>query len=389
MMDIYLPDNSGINSLSGFSYQIRVFVYYMLLLKDNMQIEFETIEDVNIKKIKPDEIDDYDENFISKISGKGCNIAIQVKRTNITDSVAKKVLLNWILIEASENVVTKYVLFTDQQYKNEDILFNKSAEELFECIKQSKKNAKAIITKVKKIFKNDYKNFEMKYNSIKDKYEFISMENIDNKIDEASAILFRKAGINKVVYYRRIKELLQHVTAEIMEAVNNKNAYILSFDKFIALIEDICSRMTEEIMRPLYSDFKKMHTVNFEDLKVANSREYKQLVACELPQVLIEQHLGFCGYYENLRFLFLETNKIGKIKDIEETTYENFLNAKFKLQRIGQDVPYNRLEETKKQSNSHADNEQLRFGSGIFLTREEMEDIQISWEDEENEKSRN
>lgn len=200
--------------------------------------------------------------------------------------------------------------------------------------------------------------------------------------------MFRKAGINEVVYYSRIKELLQHATVEIMEAINNKSAYVFHFDEFIALVDDICSRMTEEVMRPLYSEFKKTHTVNFKDLKVANSREYQQLVACELPQALIEQHLGFCGYYESLKFSYMETNKIGKIKDIEETTYENFQNAKFRLQRSRQDEPYNRLEETKKQSNSYADSEQLKFGSGIYLTKEEMEDSQISWEDEDNEKSR-
>lgn len=152
-MDTYVPDSSGISSLGGFSYQIRVFVYYMLLLEDNMQIEFETIDDVNIKKINSNEIDDNDENFISKISGIGSNTAIQVKRTSITESVAKKVLLNWILLEASENVVTKYVLFTDQQYNNKDILFSKSAEELFKCVEKSHSSAKAIITKVKRNLK--------------------------------------------------------------------------------------------------------------------------------------------------------------------------------------------------------------------------------------------
>ena len=385
-MDTYVSDSSGISSLGGFSYQIRVFVYFMLLLKDNEQIEFETIDDVNIKKIKPNEIDDNEENFISKIRGKGSNTAIQVKRTSIPESVAQRVLLNWMLLEASENVVTKYVLFTDQKYNNKDIIFNKSAEELFKCVEKSNKSPKAIITKVKIKFKNDFKSFEEKYNSINKKHKFTSLENIDEKIDEASARLFRKSGINKVVYYGRIQELLQHVTVQIMEAVNNSNAYVLRFNELEALADDICTRMTEEVTRPLYSDFKKMHSINFKDLKVANSREYKQLVACELPQQLIEQHLVFCGYYENLRLLYLEANRTGKIKDIEETTYENFQDVRFGLRRNGQDEPYNRLEETKKKSNCQADSEQLKFGSGIYLTKEEMEDIQISWEDADNEK---
>ncbi|WP_134911144.1 hypothetical protein [Paenibacillus sp. IHB B 3084] len=150
MMDTYLPDSSGIYSLSGFSFQIRVFVCYMLTLEAGNQIEFETIDDVNVKKIKADEIDDYDENFHNKILGINSNRAIQVKRTNITESSAQKILLNWILLESSDNEISEYVLFTDNEYGNKDILFDRSAKEHFELIKESKKNSKAIITKVKK-----------------------------------------------------------------------------------------------------------------------------------------------------------------------------------------------------------------------------------------------
>lgn len=386
-MGEFVPDSSGINSLGGFSYQIRVFVLYMLYLKDNMQIEFETLDDVNIKNLKPSEIDDNNEKFISKVIGKNTNIAIQVKRTDITEKLAQKVLLNWLLLESSGNVVTKYILVTDQLYNNEDILFNKSSEELFKCVKESENKANAIITKVKNEYKDDFNRFEEKYNSIKDKHEFVSLENIDNRIDEGYSELFRKRGVKNVVYYNRIKELLSYVTVNIMESVNNKKPYVFSICEFMALVEEICDRIKEEMMNPIYSDFKKLHKIDFEDLEVANSREYKQLVACKLPQYLIEQHLVFCGYYENLRFSYMEVNRISKIQDIEETTYENFQNVKFGLQQSGQDVPYNRLEHTKKQSNSYAENEQLKYGSSIFLTKDEMGELQISWEDKENEKS--
>ena len=101
-----MPDSSGINSLGGFSYQIRVFVYYMSLLKkEGMQIEFETIDDVNIREINADNIDENNENFINNVQGLNSNIAIQVKRTKVTPDVAKKVLLNWILLEISDNKV--------------------------------------------------------------------------------------------------------------------------------------------------------------------------------------------------------------------------------------------------------------------------------------------
>ncbi|MGG3926525.1 hypothetical protein ABET51_11060 [Metabacillus fastidiosus] len=386
-METYIQDSSGINSLSGFSYQIKVFVYYMLTLSEGMQIEFETIEDVNIKKIKASEIDSYDDNFINKIVFNSSNIAIQVKRTSISEDTAFKVLLNWLLLESSNNIVTKYILFTDEEYKNRDIMFSKTAIEQFNKIIESTKNARATISKVKRIYEDKFEEFEKVYNSIQKKYEFISLEDIDQKIIEGCSILFRKAGVNEVVYFLRIKELMQHVTVQVMESINDKKPNICCYDKFITLVEDISNRITETITQPLYADFKKLHAVDINDSKVANSREYKQLLACRLPKLLLKQHLGFGAYYESLRYMYMESNRLGKIQNIEETTYENFENAKFSLKNKGLDQPYNRLEETKKLSNAHADNEQIRYGSGVYLTKDGIEDIQISWEDEENEKA--
>ncbi|SDQ27008.1 hypothetical protein [Virgibacillus salinus] len=385
-MHVFAQDKSGINSLAGFSYQIRVYVYYMLTLQEGMQIEFETTDDVNIKEIKPDEIDNYQDNFGNKIIGKDSNTAIQVKRTNITEGVANKVLLNWILLESSSNKVNRYVLFTDDEYENKDIMFNKSAKEMFRIICESKKDSRATITKVKNLFKDRFDEFEEIILSIKDKYEFVSLMGLDQKIAERCTLHFRRAAVNSVVYYYRIKELLQHVTVQVMESINNKEPNIITFNDFMMAVEDITTRITEKVTKPLYADFKKLHTIDFNDLEVANSREYKQLLACKMPSFLVEQHLGVCSYYENLRYLYMESNKLGKIKDIEETTYENFETAKFQLQMNKRDIPYNRLEETKRLSNSYADSEQIRFGSGIYLTKDGIKDIQISWEDEENEK---
>lgn len=43
--------------------------------------------------------------------------------------------------------------------------------------------------------------------------------------------------------------------------------------------------------------------------------------------------------------------------------------------------------EIKKKSNTYAVNEQIKYGSEIYLTRDEEKERQISWKDEENEKS--
>lgn len=115
---MYIPDESGINSLGGFAYQIKVFVSYMLSMEEGMQAEFETADDIAISKMTPDIIDDNEDKFRNLIVSPNGIKAIQVKRTSITEKVAKQVLLNWMLLEKSGKTITNYILFTDKSYKN-------------------------------------------------------------------------------------------------------------------------------------------------------------------------------------------------------------------------------------------------------------------------------
>ncbi|MET7040554.1 hypothetical protein WBZ18_00500 [Clostridium botulinum] len=383
-MSSYEPDSSGINSLGGFAYQIKVFVSYLLSMKKGMQAGFETLDDLTVRKLTPETIDINEDKFRSLLQNDRGVKAIQVKRTTIDLSVAKKILLNWVLLENSCNEVSQYILFTDKKYNNNDIIFNISAEKLFKEIETTNKTARATIGKVKKEFKGKWDKFKSAYDSIYNKYKFISLENIDSVIDSRCEILFKKEGVQEITYYRRIKELLQHITFEIMEAVNNKKSYMIKFEDMIAYAEDVCSRFKDDNILPQYSEFKKTHKIDFNDLEVCRLREYKQLVACKLPINLIEQNLNFANYYRNSYYSYMELNNIGRIRDIEETTYENFENAKFFLQTNKKDTPYNRLTETKNMSNSYADSDHIKYGSSIYLTREEETENQISWEDEDN-----
>lgn len=187
-----------------------------------------------------------------------------------------------------------------------------------------------------------------------------------------------------MVYGQRLKELLQHITVEIMDAVNQKKPFTIDYCGFVKLLEDISTRFTEFFTAPNYADFKKINQVDLSNSEISKLREYEQLVACDLPDNLLKQHLTYKGYYENTRYGYMETNKQSRIEEIEETIFENFENVVFRLQREGSDVPFNRLDETKKMTNSHAANEQIRYGCGIYLTKDGIVDRQISWEDEQN-----
>ena len=50
-------DNSGIYSLGGFAYQMKVFILLLLQLKNGCTLEYETIDDVAMK-IPADKFDE-------------------------------------------------------------------------------------------------------------------------------------------------------------------------------------------------------------------------------------------------------------------------------------------------------------------------------------------
>lgn len=376
-------DQSGINSLAGFAYQIKVFAYYAFDLKDKMEIEFETIEDVNFKTITSAQIDKQSHNFVCRATEYGVNKVIQVKHTSISNSVAKQMILNWILLEKSSYNVEKYILFTEKSYQNNGNIFSTDAKALHKIVVASVQKENATITKVKGIFKTDFAGFEKAYKTIQDKFEFIDLDNIDFEIDKKASIHFRKAA-NAVVFGQRLKEFLQHITIKILEAVQNKKPYVLTYSEFINIIEEISNRFTPEITAPCYSDFKKINKIDIKDSKLSSSREFIQLQSCGLTDSLIKQHLLFGMYYYVTSLKYMENNRAKRIEEIEETTFENFENIKFALKKNKIDTPYNRLDETKKQPNSFAENDQIKYGSSIHLTKEDIGENQISWEDDDN-----
>ena len=148
-----VTDKSGIYSLGGFAYQIKVFVCYALILEEGMQAGFETLEDVTIRKLVPENIDENEDKFRSLFVSPSGISAIQVKRTAVDKSTAKQTLLNWILLEGTKSDIVEYVLFTDQSYNNGDIIFNITVDELFAEVVATKLTTKSTIGKVKKLYK--------------------------------------------------------------------------------------------------------------------------------------------------------------------------------------------------------------------------------------------
>ena len=375
----YQPDKSGLVSLGGFSYQIKVFAILATELKEGEKIGFETFDDIAKEQISPNKFDDIVEaNIRTSVT------AIQVKRTKVSDKVAKGILLNWIQLENSNLNIGKYILYTDSSYENKEItLTNVDADALIKEVKESDEKVNSNKTKVKRILeKIGEDKFKEIIEQIKSKYSFE-----DRSIDDALVQNLKRDfayPVNQVIFKDRLYEYLQYLTYNIIINAEKNSPYELTYEENCRIIESIRSRISEKEYSFSFYQFEKLHPIKdlYPDIK--KWREYKQLDKCLLNEKVIERKIIQELYYKQLRSKYLESVHKDKICDIEITSYDNFIDVQQDLAIKKNDTPYNRMSETLKRDNSHANSKQIKEGSCIYLTGDNVDEKQISWSDDEN-----
>ena len=369
----------GIYSLAGFSYQMKVFILQILQLKRGSVLEYETIDDVALK-MTADNIDNYEDELCSVLTTTSRR-AIQVKRTDVTNSVAKKVLKNWILADKNNNDIEQFVLVTDRDVSM-NIFANLDKDAICTEVISAKGN-KSIDAKVKLIGYSE-ENLKLKIQDIVSKSSVQKYVDIDTEIIERFDDFFIRSAITDPTYILRIKQLIQQITVEILDEVSKGNSYELTYEKMCHMKNCIISEITDDKWEPKFSEFRKLNKVNINDLAVIKTREYAQLKECtSLTSADISRHLQYGEYYVNSKRSYYEIGMNDIVDDLENTAYGNFCDAKMELRNRSEDTPDNRLIETKVKSNSKAVDEQIRYGVCINLTSEDTdESIQISWKDE-------
>lgn len=322
-------DKSGIYSLGGFVFQIRVFLYYALQLNEGESLEFETLDDVNIKK--DIDLDTKEDFFRTKLNRKSSNCVIQVKRTNITQEKAEGVLLNWILLEYSGQNIEEYILFADPSYDNNGRLKDINSEKLYEKIIASKEtSSKSIKKKLKDIFKNNFDDFNSVIEKIKLKHHFLHEDKIDDLIIEKASARLKKRSKIDAIFYMRINSLRIKLTDMITESVNNKRSFSIDYSTQMSLESEIIKSVTDEFPMISYSDHKKTNPVELD--KISELREVRQLKYCGLDDSGIKRRMYRCNFYSDYRFRLREFSKINIINELEDATFENFEDVKESLQ---------------------------------------------------------
>lgn len=378
-------NKNGIHSLAGFSFQIKVFAYYALCISRFEEfVEFETLDDINIK-ITPINIDNKIKSYTCNAKYSDVNNLIQVKRTSLSKEDFNKTLYNWILQSAKFKTITKYILFSDSDYNNQDLMFSIPASELYNnAINTSKKRSDAIEVQIKNLYGSKFSEFEQSYNYVQERYIFIGNANIDELIYEKAKMPLRFNEKDKAMYKERLEYFINTIQNNILFSINKKEPYILSANELINIYEDINTSLNKNNYWPPYYSFKeKLDHISLQDSEIANWRETKQLRKCKLSERNTLERLKELLYYKHFRDLSIENGKISSPNNIETTTYNNFQSVIEELLDTEEDKPKKRLIETEKRNNNHAPTDELRCGSCIYLTGENTTN-QISWEDSRN-----
>lgn len=376
-MLIYLETNMtnhGIISLSGFAFQIRVFIYYLSEISDGESLGYEVLDDIVLKN---DNLDEIDTNIFVK--GIPTFKAIQVKKSDLKQADMKKILKNWLILELGDKNIDEYHLVLEGSMDGE-LFDNKLVDALYHDIETSSSKRKDSLDqrlRAKKLTKDE---LETTIGIIKEKFQ-LQLNNIDKLIDAKFTDIFHKV-YSQVVYNQRVEEMCSHITCQIIKNARRRLTYSLDYKSFIDMVEDIARRFTKERSEPSYVDFKQTNKIDLEDLKIVTSREFIQLQYCDLTEGELKKHLIHKLYFENALRNSLETGLYRDYENLLETTYENYQETITELNRKKNDFPIERLIEINKKSNSYATNEQIKFGSSIYLTRDAEVDRLISWKDE-------
>ena len=378
-----LLNDSGLSSLSGFSYQIKVFILRLTQLQQGQRVEFETLDDVAVRSLSSkDSISD--SCFKWKVDETSSIEAFQVKQTNVSESVRRQVLYNWLLAYNQKPDISKFTLYVAQGYSINEKAFTNDSEKEYQTIIESDKAVTALVSRVKQIYKDDLTKFKRDYQTICSKSTIERLGDIDELIAEQLITPFHAtaADIGKTYFEKRIAELFTRICARIMDCAGQRSPYVCGHAEYMQLCEEICKDISPTQYTPDYEAFRQVFSQDDLTSEITNSREYRQLRYCKLSNSEILDHLSWEQYYQSIRQHYLADAKKDAISKTESIAHQNHKDVVYELQDENKDTPRLRLIKTKRCEISTLHDEFSRWGTYIFLTQNDLPN-KISWKDED------
>ena len=378
-----LLNDSGLSSLSGFSYQIKVFILRLTQLQLGQRVEFETLDDVAVRSLSSkDSISD--SCFKWKVDETSSIEVFQVKQTNVSESVRRQVLYNWLLAYNQKPDISKFTLYVAQGYSINEKAFTNDSEKEYQTIIESDKAVTALVSRVKQIYKDDLTKFKRDYQTICSKSTIERLGDIDELIAEQLITPFHAtaADIGKTYFEKRIAELFTRICARIMDCAGQRSPYVCGHAEYMQLCEEICKDISPTQYTPDYEAFRQVFSQDDLTSEITNSREYRQLRYCKLSNSEILDHLSWEQYYQSIRQHYLADAKKDAISKTESIAHQNHKDVVYELQDENKDTPRLRLIKTKRCEISTLHDEFSRWGTYIFLTQNDLPN-KISWKDED------
>ena len=378
-----LLNDSGLSSLSGFSYQIKVFILRLTQLQQGQRVEFETLDDVAVRSLSSkDSISD--SCFKWKVDETSSIEVFQVKQTNVSESVRRQVLYNWLLAYNQKPDISKFTLYVAQGYSINEKAFTNDSEKEYQTIIESDKAVTALVSRVKQIYKDDLTKFKRDYQTICSKSTIERLGDIDELIAEQLITPFHAtaADIGKTYFEKRIAELFTRICARIMDRAGQRSPYVCVHAEYMQLCEEICKDISPTQYTPNYEAFRQVFSQDDLTSEITNSREYRQLRYCKLSNSEILDHLSWEQYYQSIRQHYLADAKKEAISKTESIAHQNHKDVVYELQDENKDTPRLRLIKTKRCEISTLHDEFSRWGTYIFLTQNDLPN-KISWKDED------
>lgn len=267
-------------------------------LQQGQRVEFETLDDVAVRSLSSkDSISD--SCFKWKVDETSSIEVFQVKQTNVSESVRRQVLYNWLLAYNQKPDISKFTLYVAQGYSINEKAFTNDSEKEYQTIIESDKAVTALVSRVKQIYKDDLTKFKRDYQTICSKSTIERLGDIDELIAEQLITPFHAtaADIGKTYFEKRIAELFTRICARIMDRAGQRSPYVCVHAEYMQLCEEICKDISPTQYTPDYEAFRQVFSQDDLTSEITNSREYRQLRYCKLSNSEILDHLSWEQYY--------------------------------------------------------------------------------------------
>lgn len=364
-------DKSGIYSQAGFAFQMKVFLHYASKLQPGDSLSYEYLDDI----VAQPEV-----NEMAGVLKAGPSL-IQAKRKKLSETEVTRLYINWVDTFRENQRIEEFVLVQNYEQAVHESFEQMDSEEFVEKVhKLSDGHERSAAAKLVKAMHDS--GIASCFTDVQSRSRCSPIGDVADLIGRDFQQPFHYTAVSADTYRGRLEELQGRIEFAILESMLAHEPYTIDQTGMMRLYEDICQEITDSRYKPSFNAWRA-HNPGEDYEMLASRRDVRQLNYCFKDISRIMRHIYYGEYYSSLRFRRLENCQSSHIDDLEGVTYENYEMACDDLRGTERDSPCARLNNTKREPNSHCFNDEEKWGSCIFLTSDRAPVSRlISWKDD-------